>query len=289
MESIQTIRKTTEIKPRHMNFDFEKIETPHWYNDNPILTTYFAAMSATFPDGEQMFIDAIRLFRDQISDPTLQAEIKGFIGQEGHHGHQHRKANRHLASLGIEVVAEEERFARLLKIITRSSSPAQRLAVTVAVEHMTAVFAEYILTYPEALEPFHPIVVELLNWHAVEEIEHKAVAFDVYMQCVGDRKLLKREMVRFLIGFHVFITFAQIQMLYKSRTLPKLRHFRGFYTFLLGKNGMIRKSRKSIVEFFSDDFHPWNTDNSHLTEEWKVNNRPLSEVESDAMSIMNNA
>ena len=67
--------------------------------------------------------------------------------------------------------------------------------MTVGMEHLTAIMAEHILTTPEALEPLDETVKELLYWHAVEEIEHKAVAFDVYREHVNDEFMRKRVMV----------------------------------------------------------------------------------------------
>src|SRR6202011_5293168 len=58
------------------------------------------------------------------------------------------------------------------------TSPELRLAVTVALEHYTAIMAENVFR-DGSLEQAHPTMRALLLWHAAEEIEHRAVAFDV--------------------------------------------------------------------------------------------------------------
>ena len=53
--------------------------------------------------------------------------------------------------------------------------------MTAALEHFTATLAEMILSDPEARDMFGDETVKnLFLWHALEEAEHKAVAFDVY-------------------------------------------------------------------------------------------------------------
>ena len=60
-------------------------------------------------------------------------------------------------------------------------SPLARLAATVALEHLTAILAAALLDGRSgSLAGADPRVAELWRWHAVEETEHKSVAFDVY-------------------------------------------------------------------------------------------------------------
>src|SRR5207244_3358365 len=58
--------------------------------------------------------------------------------------------------------------------------PKGHLAVTIALEHFTAIMADAMLTNDGVLEGADPRMAALWRWHAIEETEHKAVAFDVY-------------------------------------------------------------------------------------------------------------
>ncbi|EDY86803.1 metal-dependent hydrolase [gamma proteobacterium HTCC5015] len=263
------------ISPRKMDFPFEEIDSKYWYNGNALLTTFFAALSATFPPGEQQFIDSVRYYRNQVKDKKLLEQIRGFIGQEGHHSHQHKKANQELDRRGLFATRLEEHLKRDIKFLNRFMSPASQLAATAAAEHITAIMAEYVLTHPEVTAPMADSVGELIEWHAVEEIEHKAVAFDVYMQCVGDRQLLRRSMVMISTEFSLRVMAYQAALLYWDRRLPRPSEVVEAGRFLFGKRGMIRKMRKPFMEFFRRDFHPWDVDNTHLIEQWKAAHKAL--------------
>src|SRR5690606_41942592 len=63
---------------------------------------------------------------------------------------------------------------------TRSPYTTLFRSKTCALEHFTAMLAETILEHPEMLEGMDERVLPLWLWHAVEESEHKSVAFDVY-------------------------------------------------------------------------------------------------------------
>mgnify|MGYP003452248881 FL=1 len=78
-----------QIRPRHLDFNLPKPLPRHWHGGDAFKTHLFDSMSVLFPDGERFFIDSVRQFRDQISDPLLKEQIRGFIGQEGHHSREH--------------------------------------------------------------------------------------------------------------------------------------------------------------------------------------------------------
>ena len=54
------------------------------------------------------------------------------------------------------------------------------MALVAAVEHYTAILGEWILDTPQhdAIGT-DPVMLDMLRWHGAEEVEHKAVAFDV--------------------------------------------------------------------------------------------------------------
>ncbi len=55
--------------------DFKLDQVPRfWFGGDPYLTRMFDALSLTFPDGERYFIECVRLFRDQIADPSEEEQ-----------------------------------------------------------------------------------------------------------------------------------------------------------------------------------------------------------------------
>lgn len=260
------------IPRRTMKFAFDTVDDRFWFGGNGVLSALISGLSATFPPGEKEFVRSVVHFRDQITDPTLLEQIRGFAAQEGHHAHQHRLANAWLDSKGfgasqVEKMVEEN-IAQILS--APGDHSAEHLASTVLFEHITATLAEFLLTRPDVMEKMAEPVRELLMWHAVEEIEHKAVAFDVYMATVGDRGLLKR------MGVVLTLFFLYRQVLHTTTALrslghrPSAREIVGALDFLIGPTGLFASVGKEYLRFYGNDFHPWNHDNRHLIEDWKA-------------------
>ena len=265
--------QNVEVKPRHMSFPFKRVENQFFFDNNSLLSTFFASLSSTFPPGEAEFIASVRLYKDQVTEPNLSEQIRGFIGQEAHHSLQHKRANEVLRDLGLDAVALEKKLERdIAEVHKRKGTPKFRLALTVGLEHLTANMAEHVLNNPEVLDPLEEPIRDLLYWHAVEEIEHKAVAFDVYMQCEGDRKHLRKVLRMITVLFSVRITMYMVGMLWQNRTLPNWRDIKGFWRFMIGnkqKPGLLRSIRKPYMDYFKPDFHPWDHANEHLITKWK--------------------
>ena len=267
-----SLGKNLEIKPRHMSFPFNDVKDKFFFGGNSLLTVFAGALSSTFPPGEGEFIESVRNYRDQVTDETLKQQIKGFMGQEGHHSHQHKQANIALTELGIDAVRLEKHLERDLKKYTarKHATPKFRLAMTVGMEHLTAIMAEHVLTTPEALGSLDETVQELLYWHAVEEIEHKAVAFDVFMLCENDQKYLRRVLRLVSVLFSIRITCYMIALLFWARKMPSWKDVKGFWSFMFNKKvGLIPGIRSNYKDYFKEGFHPWDHANQELVDMWK--------------------
>lgn len=257
------------IPVRKMAFDYSQISSKYWYRDNPLITTMFAAMSATFPPGEGSFIASVRHYREQISDPELQQQVRSFIGQEGHHSHQHKAVNRRFDRSGLQVTRLEKHLEQDVAKISKVLSPEFHLASTVGMEHITAIFAEHALTSERFLADMPEPIRSLIIWHSIEEIEHKSVAYDVFMSCVGERKLLRRAMFFSSFDFFVRVLCYQIALLYWDRCMPSWGHVKGYLSFLFGCDGMVRRTFKAYMRYFKRDFSPWQHDNRALVQHWQ--------------------
>ena len=159
-----------------------------------------------FPDGEDFFVRSVRHFRDQITDPALKRQVAGFIGQEAVHGREHRAFNDRLDELGYPTKqhrADHEGGPRAPR--AHRCRPWPTWPLTAALEHFTATLAELVLTNEETrAELFgHQAVRDLFVWHALEESEHKAVAFDVYKAVGGSERMRVVTMKILCVGFIV--------------------------------------------------------------------------------------
>jgi predicted metal-dependent hydrolase len=262
-------RQPGHIEVRKMDFSFSDVNEMDWYRGNPFLTAFIAVLSGTFPPGEQMFIESVRHFKDQVTDPQLQEDIKDFTRQEAHHTKQHKLANEKLEALGWRAQAIERRVEKAIALLNAKRSKRERLAATVCLEHITAIIAEYVLTHPKQMEGMHPSIRNMMVWHAIEEIEHKSVAFDVYMSTGGSRKMLKRIMRAIAILFPTLTLARTFYLLFAARRMPNWAQFKEGFQMLFGKDGMITSIKAPFKDFYREDFHPEDHDNRELIEKWK--------------------
>ncbi len=265
-----TSRSKLEIVPRRVKFEFSDFNEPFYYNNNSCISAMWVALSASFPAGEGEFIKSVKLFENQITDPKLKADVQDFAHQEAHHSLQHRQINKMFDGLGYDTVKLNELIKEELKKREEKWSPEKRLARTVCAEHVTAVMANHALTHPEHMANFPESFRNLFLWHAIEEIEHKSVAFDVYQQCVGDRKLLMKQykiFTRFEFPFNVWMSsrFLLKQMNHKVTWSDR----KGLWKSLYGDGGLISDMRGLYKQFLTPGFHPWDHDDSALVSEWK--------------------
>lgn len=165
------------IVPRDLDVDFTQVPR-HWMASNPTATAIANGVNLLFPHGERFFVRSVKHFLDRIDDPALRTAIKGFFGQEGRHAHAHDELNAILRAQGFEIDRFLGSYKRISSWIEAHTPPRLNLAVTAASEHFTAILAEGAFAN-NVLDKACPEMRQLLAWHAAEELEHKAVAFDV--------------------------------------------------------------------------------------------------------------
>ncbi len=165
--------------PTPRDFDGDLTGVPrHWFAGNAAATAVSNGINLLFPHGERFFVRSVHKFADSVADPALRAQIKGFYGQEGRHAHAHDELNQVLRAQGYEIDTLLERYARVHTWIEKRVPAKLNLASTAAAEHFTAMLADDAFR-AGLLDAIDPRMAKLLAWHAAEEIEHKAVAFDV--------------------------------------------------------------------------------------------------------------
>lgn len=258
-------------KVRQPRFDFAQEDLPrYWFDNNPAKTLLLAALSSGFPPGERFFIDSVRHFEKQITDPALKKAIKGFIGQEAHHSREHELMNGFLQERGVDLAQLETEILGFMNWMRKHFSPERQLAHTVAVEHFTALMAEnFLLKYDEALESMDPRIAPLWAWHAVEESEHKAVAFDVYKAIGGSEWVRISEMAMVSVMFPLFSSLHLVRLMKADGQLYNVKAWASATNYLWGRPGVFRRLLPDYLRFYSPRFHPWHQDARHLVEKAK--------------------
>ncbi len=240
--------------------DFHLEQAPRfWFGGDPFRTRMFDALSLTFPDGERYFIECVRLFRDKIDDPDLQERVADFIRQEAQHGIAHDKMNQIMKDQGMPVDQFTARLKKIFRFELNNRSPQYNIAMTAAAEHLTALMADTFYSKKETLAEADPFVRALFAWHAIEEMEHRDVAFDVMRQ-VGEVPEATR---RFALIFTTVMMFGFT--LYRTDVMLKTDGFslrqrfdlaRKGLPWFFGRNGILTAKRAQYSDWFKKDFHP---------------------------------
>ncbi|HET6965061.1 MAG TPA: metal-dependent hydrolase [Acidimicrobiales bacterium] len=243
----------------------------HFAQDGDLILSHLAAaLSAVFPDGEDFFVRSVRRFRDRVTDPELKRQVAGFIGQEAVHGREHRAFNDRLDQLGYPTKRVERFVRKGLAIRERLLTPASNLAATAALEHFTATLAELVLASAETRDLFgEQPVQDLFVWHALEEAEHKAVAFDVYRAIGGSERT---RVVTMKILRYAFVTGITAQIVIsllgdrdtyrRGRLVQSWRRVRRSPIFQ-------RQLWDRLCDYDRPDFHPDDHDTTELVETWR--------------------
>jgi uncharacterized protein len=250
------------ITPREkLDFDLQGDIPKYWFGNDPFKSRLFDAMSTIFPEGERYFISCVRDFRDQVTDPQLKRDIKDFMRQEGQHGIVHTEYNNRLKAQGIDVDMLEGKMRHLMFNVLRKYLPKEvTLADTAAAEHMTAIMAHGFFERKEVLAKADKRMRALYAWHAMEEIEHKAVAFDV-MQKIAKVGYLRRTVAMALVtlAFNVhalLIAHYMLQVDGFSRW-QRVKMFAKGLAWMFGPGGLYMPMFGHYIQYYKPGFHPW--------------------------------
>nr|WP_280276778.1 metal-dependent hydrolase [Nocardia wallacei] len=258
------------VRARRIRFHYPAGSLDHHYARGDLVMSHLVAyLSATFPEGEDFFIRSVRRFTDQITDPELRSRVKGFIGQEATHGREHRELNERLQHMGYPTRLVDRTIARVVSLYERGLSPLTCLALTAAFEHYTAVAAETLLGDHRAQALLGDGEVRsILLWHALEESEHRSVAFDVYRAVGGSDR---RRIWAMRYGSAGFLLTA---LLFTTASLMRDRASYNPFT-LIRSLAALRNSpfvepavRRRLRAYNRPGFHPDDFDNSELLRHW---------------------
>ena len=268
-----TERPARKVPTRRISFEESLQDVPkHFAADGDLILSHVAAsLSSVFPDGEDFFVRSVRHFRDQITDPELKRQVAGFIGQEAMHGREHRAFNDRLDQLGYPVKRFERLTRRGLELRERVAPPKSNLAATAALEHFTATLAELVLTSEETRDLFgHDEVRNLFVWHALEESEHKAVAFDVYKAVGGSERMRVWTMNALRYGFVIGMAFQVVITLLLDRATYKRGNLRRSWKRFRRSPIVSRELWLQLKDYNRPDFHPDDRDTTALVEQWRA-------------------
>ncbi len=256
-----------DIIPRDIRFGILENPTRQWLDGDFHKTALIDGLSIFLPEGERYFIRALKYYAPKLADRQLAAEINGYAVQEAFHTREHEEYNEALGKLGYDVEAMEEPVRKTLR---SDKIPIFRLAVTCAIEHLTATLSTVTLRNPQFLENAAPAYRRLWMWHALEELEHKAVALHVFKAATPKYSGFKRYMLRTMAFNAVAWTFLVITL--RNLTLfAKVdgvktgpRFWARLFWVLFFAPGYWRKCAPLVLKYYLPGFSPLNKDDHEL-------------------------
>ncbi|UFS95824.1 metal-dependent hydrolase [Nocardia huaxiensis] len=268
-----TVTTSSYPKARRIRFEVEQHDSGDKYfvDGDMVFSHFVAGLSGGFPPGEESFIRSVRRVADRITDPFLKKRVSGFVGQEAMHGQEHRRLNEKLVEMGypIEWWDSEEQLQRMLAIEDRLPA-LWHLAMTAAAEHYTAVLAQRVLTSDEIQSiPAEPEFWNLLNWHALEELEHKSVAFDAFRAAGGTEAVRIGVMVA-MFGLTLPLTYGSLAYALARDPVARrkpLRVAREAYRLFTGP--IFRGILPELAQYMRPGFHPDHIDTNALLSHWQ--------------------
>jgi uncharacterized protein len=246
---------------------------------DPIALAFYASLSATFPLGEAFFVRSVAQYSKQVTS-SLKTEVEAFVRQEAHHSREHAHFNTSIGAAGLPIATATAGAAKQIADLD-SRPPINKLATTVALEHFTAVFAQELLADPRHLAYCDSTSKSLWHWHAVEEIEHKAVAIDVYNHVTADWSSMRRWLCRTgaMIDAIVRLTLViwpGIRAMLQAENKAKLGWQLRALAYLFQGPGLLTAMSRQILRFFLPGFHPNQTDESQLLRQARAAIEPAS-------------
>lgn len=152
--------------------------------DAEAIGIFLNTLSTLFPEGEQFFCESVRHYREKLraSDPTfagsaLDKDIGWFIGHEAHHTNAHIGLNEELYLRGYKNV--DKLLKKSLTAVLKS--PLLAIHATSVLEHYTATMARLILDHPDIRSLLGTAELDLWDYHAVDEWNHRSVSHSVLM------------------------------------------------------------------------------------------------------------
>lgn len=282
-----TNRAGASFPVRRMAFEFDQVPE-YWMQGSAGLTHFMTALSALFPVGEKFFIDSVRAVRyhPAIKDnQELQKEISAFIGQEAMHTQEHVGFNASAQKYGHDIERLDRYTDKVIqgarKVFAGVGKPfgitqeMVDLTATTALEHFTATIATQLLRNSHIQELMSDDTMKTMwLWHAIEENEHKAVAYDVFEGVFGQGTkaylLRTSSLVAAMLTLFVVQNYFLFRLLKEDKQL-NLEALKAIYTYAYSPSkGIITGMGREMLAYFRPGFHPNDLDTFSLLDTWKA-------------------
>ncbi|MDD2741850.1 MAG: metal-dependent hydrolase [Rhodocyclaceae bacterium] len=268
----ETDHSLMSIVKRDINFGIGDTPSPRWCDNNEVRTAIFDAFSLFLPEGERFFIRSVHAYLNDITDERLREDVRAFSAQEAYHTREHEAYNNGLRQEGLSL---EDINKDIKKFLGGIKNNLERLSVTVGLEHLTACLGYVTLKHPEILSQSDPRYKDLWTWHALEELEHKAVAFEVFQ--LASSKLPNWQAYLLRCGAMLIVTrhFTRMHFNLTLKILRARKHRMTWKTNLAirwalwGRPGYFRRIFWHYLQFLRPNFFPDHSSELSIAQPWR--------------------
>ncbi|MFE6127509.1 metal-dependent hydrolase [Streptomyces sp. NPDC056437] len=256
------------LKARKVSFDWQ--ETPlHWVPGDPFATHTINVLHLLLPAGERWFVHVYQQVLPYITDEELRADVIGFIGQEAMHSQAHDDVLPHLKKLGLDPTPYTAQVDWLFEKLLgdRTLPPGrprewwlmERVAIIAAIEHYTAFLGNWVLNADELdRRGADATMLDLLRWHGAEEVEHRSVAFELFMHVDGG---YRRRVRTWATAFSALVFLWQRGARFFMENDPSLKDGRASLPQFVraGRQGVLPSTSamlRSVPRYLSRGYHP---------------------------------
>jgi predicted metal-dependent hydrolase len=271
MSQTHTAREQSEVKhdavhpivPREkLQFNLDNADIPtYWMDGDAFKSRFWDALSIIFPPGEKYFMSSVREFRGQITDPKMLQDIQDFNRQEAQHTLVHRQDNDRLRRQGVDVESLNAYVDQKLNVSYRKKySKEYNLAITSALEHFTSIIAHTLFDKRDVMKGADHRVRAMYAWHAIEEVEHKGVAYDVmedYAKVGYFKRVLALAHSTYMVPATIFHVQRQLMIHDGFSRMERLKLFTKGMWWLMKPGGLLQPMLKAYWHYYKPGYHPW--------------------------------
>ncbi|MCU4413307.1 metal-dependent hydrolase [Acinetobacter sp. WU_MDCI_Axc73] len=271
-------KTTWDLVPRKVHFEWNNVPFA-WIPSDRLASHAINHFSFSLVRGEYFFCRIFNKALPYIEDEKLKEDVKIFIRQEAIHAQAHKESiELYLKQYGVDIEANYDRamqlFDRVLAddpvgIKLPKSLKKQwlvfRVALVAAAEHFTCALGQFALTRAEwGKRGGDPMVTDLFTWHGAEEVEHRAVAYDLFQYLSGNYGVRAMSMLLTLPAFSTLMILGTVKLMEADHDMPKSK--KSLFSLGLWK-GWNKSARHNLVptlgwfikesiSFFNPKYHP---------------------------------
>jgi uncharacterized protein len=236
----------------------------HWFHGEAAVTHLLNTYTLLVPDNEGFYIRTLNEALPKLQDLVLRSQVRAFSRQEGQHGVAHRRCWEVLEAQGYRYrgfVRLADRIA--FGVVTRVAPLNLRVAMVACVEHLNAAIAHEYLAR-NLMHGVAPRLRAVFEWHFAEEIEHKAVSFDV-LQTFRHAYALRLLGAMLVVPiFYLLTSVGALMLMAQDGSVWRARTWRAWLSHAGPGRDMTRRMFGHIRRYLRPSFRPWTLDDDHL-------------------------